>query len=328
MSVVHLVPGPGSHGVVRHALTLLAQPPLTGSPVVRGRHLGSPPGLHPRLAHLHVTDHLWGESPDAAAAAVERVAQRCPVSLTLHDLPQEGEGAGRRARRAAGYRRMVAAARGVVVASEHERELLLACLDGGPVPPVEVVPLPLDAPDLSPARPPSSGEVAVLGYLYPGKGHLDVLDAMAGLPSSTGFAALGAHSPGHDDLVGTVVATARAQGRVARVTGWLADAAMHDEARRVAVPVVAPVHVSASGSVGSWITAGRRPLATTNPYVAELARRCPGAVTLVERDDLPAAIARALADPSSTWLEPSVTIGPSTAEAAQTYADVLAGWAR
>lgn len=327
MSVVHLVPGPDSHGVVRHALTLLAQPALVSSPVVRGRHLGSP-GLRPRLAHLHVTDHLWGESPDAAAAAVERVAQRCPVSLTLHDLPQPGEGVDRSARRAAGYRRMVAAARGVVVASEHEQALLADCLGSDPSPPVEVVPLPVDPPDLSPQRPPGSGEVAVLGYLYPGKGHLDVLDAMSAVPAATGFAALGAHSPGHDDLVDAVLAAARAQGRDARVTGWLDDEAMHLEARRVAVPVVAPVHVSASGSVGSWITAGRRPLATRNPYVDELARRCPGSLTVVEPAGLADAVAAALDDPSSTWLDPSVEVGPSTAETATRYADVLSGWAR
>ena len=40
-------------------------------------------------------------------------------------------------------------------------------------------------------------------------------------------------------------------------------------------------------------------------------------------DDLPAAVTRALADPGSTWLAPGQVLGPTAAEVARRYAEVL-----
>ncbi len=55
------------------------------------------------------------------------------------------------------------------------------------------------------------------------------------------------------------------------MTGWLDDADMAARAARVAVPVIAHRHVSASGSLASWVGWGRRPVAVRNRYVDEMA---------------------------------------------------------
>ena len=68
--------------------------------------------------------------------------------------------------------------------------------------------------------------------------------------------------------------------------------------------------------------ARRLALAVGGLDVDELARRLPGALTVY--DDLPSALRRAVADPASTWLAPGTPLGPSTAEVARRYAEVLA----
>ena len=90
--------------------------------------------------------------------------------------------------------------------------------------------------------------------------------------------------------------------------------------------MVAPAHVSASGSVGRWISAGRRPLVTPHPFFEELAARAPWALTLT--DDLPGALRRALKDPAGTWIAPDewrTTDLPSSAVAAAVQWEQITG---
>jgi hypothetical protein len=141
----------------------------------------------------------------------------------------------------------------------------------------------------------------VLGFVYPGKGHGEVIAAMAGLPDDVEVVALGCASPGHDALVGRLRAVAAAAGRSFRLTGFLDDEALTGAVASVAVPVVAARAVSASASLGTWLSSGRRPIAVRNGFVAELAARDPGLVTVCEPDELGTAIRRALAEPRSTW---------------------------
>ncbi|MEO7746382.1 MAG: hypothetical protein ABIV05_09175, partial [Actinomycetota bacterium] len=186
-----------------------------------------------------------------------------------------------------------------------------------------VVPLPIDAePPASGDRPARTPDVGLLGFVYPGKGHLEVLEALDTLPPDVGVLVLGRASDGHEDLLDELADRAREVGRRWCVTGYLPDAELAHRLRAVAVPVAAHRHLSASGSIGTWLAAGRRPLVPRGRYVDELARRLPGALTVY--DDLPAALRRAVADPASTWLAPGTPIGPSTAEVARRYAEVLA----
>lgn len=323
---LHLVLGPLEHGVTRHALELAA---AAGESV---RHLATPSPPEPdavlnalsvhsvdgagregRAVHLHVTDRLCGSTPETAAALVEQIAEHHRLTLTLHDLPQASDGPRGFPRRAAAYRRMAAAARGVQVCSRHEQLLLEVIAPG-----VASCVVPLPVPDRSLGGDfvgPESGSdggvvretptVGVLGFLYPGKGHAEVLRALDRLDRpDVAVVALGRPSDGHAWLVDDL--RALAGRRSLEITGYLDDDALDRRIRAVTVPVMAHTHVSASGSLHRWIGCGRRPVTVTNRYTVELASAMPGAVTLT--DDLPAAIELALERPATTWREPGVPV--------------------
>ncbi|WP_158544767.1 hypothetical protein [Blastococcus sp. TF02-09] len=325
-----LVVGPAGHGVTGTALAqetelraiapvhLVRRPAVPDVAELRAA-LGAAP-VGPVL--VHVTDRLFGTTPEQAADAVVALAEVRPLVVTLHDLPQASDGPRNALRRATAYRRMAEAAAAVVVSSAHEQRLLAAC--GAAVPAV-VVPLPV--PDLrsAPAADPATpfGSVAVLGYLYPGKGHEAVLAALDALPAGVGLTAWGRPSDGHEDLVGTLTEQARALGRPCTVTGFVPDAELPGLLRSAVLPVAPHAHLSASGSINSWIGAGRRPLVPRSDYAAELDERAPGCVLVY--DDLPTALARAWHEPASTWLPAGRAGGPTGAETAALLLPVLAG---
>lgn len=287
---------PGPHGVAVYAREIAAE-------VVRltpGARIATPDALAVLApgspVHAHVTDRLWGASPEEATRTVVALAARHPLTVTLHDVPQESDGERNRPRRRAFYRAVTEAARAVAVNSAHERELLREedVWHGD----IAVVPLPVDERPASVAS--SDDGVGVLGYFYPGKGHDEALAAAvaAGVPRLT---VLGRASEGHAADLDAFVRRADAVGVSVEVTGWLDDADMAARVARVAVPVIAHRHVSASGSLASWIGWGRRPLAVRNRYVDEMAQLRPGTLAVVESEALAGAIAAARADASSTW---------------------------
>jgi hypothetical protein len=326
-----LVVGPAEHGVTAAALAqeaalrevatgpvhLLRRDRRPDAAELRAAVRAAPPG--PLL--VHVTDKLFGTTPEDAADAVVALAVERPLVLTLHDLPQASDGPRNAPRRAAAYRRMAQAAAAVVVASEHEARLLAAC--GAPVP-CTVVPLPVPdlrgAPAADRSTPP--GSVAVLGYLYPGKGHEAVVAALDVLPAGIGLTAWGRPSAGHEDLVGSLTAQARALGRPCTVTGYVPDDELPGLLRSAVLPVAPHEHLSASGSINAWIGAGRRPLVPRSDYVDELLARTPGCVAVY--DDLPTALAEAWADPAATWLPAGRPPGPTVADTAALLLPVLA----
>ncbi|AKT52502.1 hypothetical protein ADJ73_01420 [Arsenicicoccus sp. oral taxon 190] len=333
--------------MTRCALELHDTPALRHQPVVRvedghGTDLGAALGAHRGgHVHLHVTDKLLGRTAAQAADVLTALAAQVRLTVTLHDLPQPADGPGGFERRAAAYAQVVAAVHGVVVSSRHEAALLDDALAqaGAPALPDDrraVVPLPV-ATHERPATPPEpippsdaapgadQRDLVVLGYLYPGKGHEEALDAAATLPDDVGVLALGRPSDGHDDLAEELGARAARLGRRFAVTGYLPDDELVGRLRGAAVPVAPHRHLSASGSINSWLAAGRRPLVPRSRYVEELVARCPGAVLVY--DDLAAAARAALADPASTWLGPDVRLTPTRDEAGRCYAAVLARWA-
>ena len=297
------------------------------------------PAAGPRRIHLHFTDRLWGSDPESAADAIEEIARRGPVTVTLHDLPQPSDGMRGLARRARCYRRVVTAASGVVCNSRHEADLLARYTDPSIAP--AVIPLPVDAEPLpattapAPAPAPSpttastrarphparSPRVSVLGYVYPGKGHDRTIRAVAALDRwpRVVVEALGRASDGHERDLESIRRIARHSGVALQVSGFLPDAELLARCRLADVPVIAHQHVSASGSLATWLGAGRRPLVLRSPYMEEMAELHRGALTLVSARDLPGAIGRALDDPGSTWLEGRASLGPTLAETAARY---------
>lgn len=247
--------------------------------------------------HAHFTDRLWGDSPEDAARTFTALAARRPVSVTLHDLPQPSDGERNLPRRRAAYAAVAAAARGVVVNSEHERSLLLEeDVWSGPV---MSIPLPV-AVQHAGERPGPDGSVGVLGYFYPGKGH----DEAARAAAAAGIArmtVLGRASDGHAADLEAFVRRAGAHGVSVDVTGWLDDDEIARRGRAVSVPVIAHRHVSASGSLASWIGWGRRPVAVRNRYIDEMATLRPGTLLTVDEPGLAGAVRDAGDAPDTTW---------------------------
>ncbi|MCC4247449.1 MULTISPECIES: glycosyltransferase [Microbacterium] len=313
-----LLAPPGPHGVAAYARAV-AEDVRTLDPALRLVTPDDLPGLPGGTpVHVHVTDRLWGTSPEEATARLTSLAQRHPLTVTLHDVPQASDGERNRPRRRAFYAAVGRAAHAVAVNSAHERALLVEedVWHG----PVEVVPLPVPA-FAEGARPHPDGTVGVLGYFYPGKGHDEALAAAAeaGIGRLT---VLGRASDGHAADLEAFVRRAADAGVGVEVTGWLDDAEMAQRARAVSVPVIAHRHVSASGSLASWIGWGRRPIAVRNRYVDEMDVLRPGTLLTVEPSELSAAVRTAADDPDATWhgIRP-VPVGP--ADVARAY---LAWW--
>lgn len=336
----YVVAGPPGHGVVVHAARLAAADAELGAAAVDVPADASgvtPPGLDAAVTGaapilLHVTDRLLGASPEAAARVVRRLAERAVLVLALHDVPQPTEGADWYARRRRAYAEIARAATRLVVSSAFEADLLAACLPASERPELArrttVIPLPVErrtGPGGGPRPDRDDGaELAILGFLYPGKGVEDAIDVAAALSSPGRELRVtnhGATAEGHTDHAESLTRYAAAAGVRFEVTGYLSDADLHAAVEAADVPLAPHRHISASGSVNTWIESGRRPVVRRSPYVTELDHRLPGALT--PADDLTAAVARALAEPASTWLAPGVEVGPSWAEAAAAHVAVL-----
>jgi glycosyltransferase involved in cell wall biosynthesis len=309
-----IVDGDPRHGVVRYARA------LAGAVTARAGE-----GRAPDAVHLHFTDRLWGESPAAAARRVIEVAAGRRLTVTLHDVPQASDGPGGLARRIDGYRTVVAAAAGIVCNSHHEAALLreTGVLAGGEPAPA-VIPLPVvpvaDGPPAT-APPADDPEVALLGYVYPGKGHVEAILAAAALPEPPAIRALGGPAPGHEGDLDALAALAARHGVAFRASGWLTDAELREACAIAAVPLAAHSHLSASASINDWIAAGRCPLVADSRYAREIDDLRPGTIRRYRPDGLAAALATALAAPATTWLAAGTPTRPHLPDVAAGYLD-------
>ncbi len=287
-------PGPAAHGVVRHAAAVSR---LTGAHGVRTVTEG---GL---LTHAHFTDALFGPDVSSAAEAFAGWAAsvRGPLVVTVHDVPGADPDRRRDRLRAAGYARVVAAADAVVVSSGHEAAKV-SRLSGARS---HLIDLPLPEPGLAGRRPEWADRptLGVLGFVYPGKGHREAVDAAARSGANPRVVAAGPVSPGHQDLARELDLHARRRGVDLVRTGALTDADLRAAAAAVTVPLALNSRVSASGSLLTWLACGRRPLAARGEYASEVDRRHPGVLALCGTEaELDDALAEALTDPASTLL--------------------------
>jgi glycosyltransferase involved in cell wall biosynthesis len=288
--------GPADHGVVRHAATLASRLRAGGHVVVASGRAD--------VSHAQFTDSLWGAGVAAAAAAYVAWAATAarPLVVTLHDVPGADPDPDRDARRAAGYARVAAASEALVVSSDHEAAKVRRFSPGRRV---EVVELPLsDLP--APSGPPWWGDrptLGVLGFVYPGKGHDQVITAASRQQPRPTVVALGAVSPGHEDLRVALREMAGALGVDLVVTGRLSGPELSAGLAAVTVPVAAGAMVSASASLLTWLAGARRPVTAAGAYANEVDGRHPGLLELyhdpAERDRL---VARALESPELTRL--------------------------
>jgi glycosyltransferase involved in cell wall biosynthesis len=327
-SATTIIVGPVGHGANRHAAAIAA---ATGSAIRAVEQPGELDIEHASgapVVHLHYTDRLWGDDATSAGNAFrDATAQlRRPVVVTLHDLPDD-DGTERERRRAAAYGLVARLAAASIVASSHERRRLQRC--GADA---EIIALPIrpgrrrPQPPRPPAPLATEPTVVVIGFLYPGKGHDDVVDAAAALEQRVRVVCAGAASPSHEDLPHALRTQA---GRLTvDVTGPLSDEDLEAVAGAAAVPVVPARNPSASSSLATWIGLGRRPLAAENEFTRELADLRPELLNLYDArrpGALADAITAALADPAST--RRSVPI-PPTLRTEHVAARHLAAYAR
>jgi hypothetical protein len=292
------------------------------------------------LLHLHVNDWLFADQRAGADERIAMLARRLrrrggALTVTLHDLPQVSDGPRLFPRRAATYRAMLRHTNGAVVSSEHERALLIEALTQVPgdpampdTPDVEVIPLPIDSTRADPPRDRSvvgtaTPTVGIFGYLYPGKGHREVLEELSGMRPTVTVVAIGRPSERHEDLLPELLSIAERGGIGFRCTGYVAETQVVTQLRDVRIPLAPHTHVSASGSINSWIAAGRRPLVPAGRYVDELDRRLPGSVCVYQPGDLRWAVERAIANPETTWLPAGFSAGPTTMQVASNYLEWL-----
>lgn len=311
----HLLIGPDTHGVTRYAGQVAD---LLGAPVVRdlGRLEADLP------VHLHFTERLFGRDPAAAAVAIEDLAKRVRLTVTLHDVPQPTDGPVFAAR-AAAYGRVVRASHAWATNSRHEHALVDRWSAAG----AQGTVIPLPVIDAAPARDPDHVAVGdpvlgTFGYVYPGKGHRQVVRAASALRRNgllVGVRVVGGAAPGHDDEVDALAAASRARGVPVEVTGRVPEAGIVRALRAVTVPVAAHRNVSASGSVNSWIAAGRRPLVRDSAYAREMAALRPGTITLFDDASLVPRIEEALRDVRSTWLASDADLAPRLTDVAAAY---------
>lgn len=327
--VLHLVVGPEQHGVVRHGVEVAA---ALGQPVRRAatsqdlRATLTDGGLLDGLDVVHVpfTDRLFAARAEEAAEAFEALVapvldRGLALSVTLHDLPAGDDPLD--VRRRAAYDRVVRRCAGVVVSSRRELELVGRLDEHARS--VRVVPLPVDPvprPDVLPtAQWARAEDVVVLGFLFPDRGYEAVLDA---LPAGVDLLALGRPSAGHEELPDAYAARAAADGHGMRTSGFVEDADLAAELWAAGIPVAPNRRVAASGSIGTWVAHGRRPLVPATAYTRELAERWPGALRLYDPDEPAAlrdALAEAVADPRSTWVADPGVVGPRSTEVAAGY---------
>ncbi|QIN30089.1 glycosyltransferase family 4 protein [Brevibacterium luteolum] len=302
-AVEHILTGPPAHGVIRfgrHLHQALGQGVVREAP--NPAQLPAP-AADAELVHISFTDHLCGPDPQTAVDTVLCLAAGRPLSLTLHDIPQPGEGADRCARRQAAYLRLVRAADVVATNSESEARRLESA--GA----IHVVPLPIEAPRPLAAAPgpPTAGSsdggtpvIGIFGFVYPGKGCEDVIDAA---PAGTRILLLGDVADGHAGYLAGLRSRAAEHGIDLQCTGYIPDTELPAALDAVTVPVCAHRHVSASGSLNTWIAHNRVPLTTTSDYATEVAARWPGRLRLCMPSTLAEALAAACRTPASTWAD-------------------------
>lgn len=342
--------GPAENGICRFGRDLARtaqEQGFTGSVVHQDdpHHLAAVVDRMPedtRLLHLQANDWLFTGRADRAAEVIVDLAallraRGARLSLTLHDIPTQAVPRELFLRRARIYAAMITAAVTVVVSSEHERLLIdeaatvLGSL-GGPgapaagSPPVKVIPLPIPhrAGDRRDGLPTASGQssvpvLGVLGFIYPGKGHREILEELAAMNYPVTVVAIGRPSDGHAAMLPDLIDLGRRLRIAFNCTGFVPDSSLAAHLRSVTVPIAPAPQVSASASINSWIAAGRRPLVPAGRYAQELNDRMPGAVRIYRPGELCAGVESALAEPLLTYLPPGFRPYPDREEAASRY---------
>jgi glycosyltransferase involved in cell wall biosynthesis len=113
--------------------------------------------------------------------------------------------------------------------------------------------------------------VTLLGYIHPRKGHTLLLNAMRELPGNVHVVMAGGAEPNHTDYLQGLRDAARASGvsNRLRITGYLTEAELELYLAATDIAVCPFTNVAASSSLSTWLSAGRRIIASELPQIAE-----------------------------------------------------------
>lgn len=120
--------------------------------------------------------------------------------------------------------------------------------------------------------------ISLLGFIYRGKGHDLLVEALSHLPQN--YIAVFAGGLGHQDFLDSVLSLAKQMGvhdRI-RVTGYLSEADQELYLAATHLAVCPFKRTSASGSLSTWISANKPILASDLPQIQEYNRLQPRAI--------------------------------------------------
>ncbi|MET3806542.1 glycosyltransferase involved in cell wall biosynthesis [Nakamurella sp. UYEF19] len=345
--VVMVTCGPADHGIVRFGRQLHAAAVglgFTGGVLHeddprRLLHVVDDLPSTARVVHLQANDWLFSDPDQTAAQRIAAFADALrsrgtKLALTLHDLPHPQVSRELFLRRARDYLTMTSHADAVAVSSKHERLLIgeaaQALREAGEAVDltpgrsgITVIPLPVASsirePRVARSEDPDPPTLGVLGFLYPGKGHREILEEMAHFGAPITLVAIGGPSRGHETLLSELIDRSSELGLAFRCTGFVPDAELDDHLQGATVPIAAAPAVSASASINTWIAAGRRPLVVSSRYSRELDERMPGSVVLYEPGQLRSMVESVLTGTTSTRLPVAFRPHPDTDEVARRY---------
>jgi glycosyltransferase involved in cell wall biosynthesis len=144
--------------------------------------------------------------------------------------------------------------------------------------------------------------VTLLGFVYGRKGHRYAVEAVPYLPEDVVMVYAGGPVAGRSYVHDLALSKASelGLGERFRITGYLSDEELETWIAATHLAILPFTDLSASGSLSSWIAAGKPMLASDLPGFREYARRVPGALTLFgppEPVPLAKAIGELLASP-------------------------------
>lgn len=153
--------------------------------------------------------------------------------------------------------------------------------------------------------------ITLLGFIYSGKGHRLLIQALPHLPAQVKLVFAGGVSSGHEayfqDLV-TLVEKEGVSDRI-RVTGYLSEAELERYLLATDLAICPFRQTSASGSLSTWISVARPILASNIPQVQEYNQLQPGAISTFEphtSEAIASAINRLIDDPLPA-LDPKIS---------------------
>lgn len=144
--------------------------------------------------------------------------------------------------------------------------------------------------------------VTLLGFVYGRKGHRYAVEAVPFMPDDAMMVYAGGPVAGRTYVYD--LATAKAEelglGDRFRITGYLSEEELETWIAATHLAILPFTDLSASGSLSSWIAAGKPMLVSDLPGFREYARRAPGALSFfspTEPQPLGSAISRLLSGP-------------------------------